>query len=90
MDIRKTVEAAAEGIGDRLMKDNIKLDIDMPADIGEFSADERRVRQILYNLLSNAVGFSPAGSTIRMHAERTPTIRWSFRSRIKGPAFRPT
>ena len=72
VDIRKTVNAAAEGIGDRLMKDNIKLDIDVPADIGEFSADERRVRQILYNLLSNAVGFSPAGSTVRMYAERTP------------------
>ncbi len=71
VDIRKTVEAAAEGIGDRLVKDRIKLDIDVPTNIGEFSGDERRVRQILYNLLSNAVGFSPADSTVRLHAERT-------------------
>jgi len=71
VDIRTTVDAAAEGIQDRLVKDNIELDIAVPADIGTFSADERRVRQILYNLLSNAVGFSPAGSTIRMHAERS-------------------
>ncbi len=71
VDIRRTMDAAAEGIRDRLVKDNIALDIDVPADIGTFSADERRIRQILYNLLSNAVGFSPAGSTIRMHAERS-------------------
>ena len=32
------------------------------ADIGSFIADERRMRQVLFNLLANAVGFSPAGS----------------------------
>ncbi len=88
VDIRRTVEAAAEGIGDRLLKDNIKLDIDVPANIGEFSADERRVRQILYNLLSNAVGFSPAGSTIRMHAERTESSI-VFSVTDQGPGIPP-
>ena len=67
---RSTMNAAAEGIRDRLIKDNITLDIRSASDIGSFPADERRVRQVLFNLLANAVGFSPAGATITMSAER--------------------
>jgi signal transduction histidine kinase len=71
VDIVQTVTAAAEGIQDRLVKNGISLDMRVAADIGSFTADERRVRQILFNLLANAVGFSPAGETITLSAERT-------------------
>jgi len=72
VDIRWTMNAAAEGIRDRLIKDEIVLDIRADADIGSFPGDERRVRQVLFNLLANAVGFSPPGATIAMSAERRP------------------
>jgi signal transduction histidine kinase len=72
VDIRRTMTAAAEGIRDRLLKDNITLDIRSASDIGSFAGDERRVRQVLFNLLANAVGFSPPGATITMSAERRP------------------
>jgi signal transduction histidine kinase len=89
VDIKKTMEAATEGIRDRLVKDNITLVIESePAEIGMFSADERRVRQVLYNLLSNAVGFSPAGGTVRLRAERRDeTI--SFSVTDQGPGIPP-
>ncbi len=89
VDIRQTMDAAAEGIRDRLLKDHIALDIatDTP-DIGLFSADERRVRQVLYNLLSNAVGFSPPGGTVRLRAERrTDSIVFSVTD--QGPGIPP-
>jgi signal transduction histidine kinase len=88
VDIRKTMEAAAEGIKDRLVKDGIKLDIRSAPDIGHFSADERRIRQILFNLLSNAVGFSPAGETVTLVAERAGgAIKFSVIDR--GPGIPP-
>src|SRR5205807_546474 len=70
VDIRGTMNAAAEGIRDRLIKDGIVLDIRATSDIGSFPDDERRIRQVLFNLLANAVGFSPPGATITMAAER--------------------
>jgi signal transduction histidine kinase len=72
VDICKTMQAAAEGVQDRLVKDGIALKISSPADIGSFVGDERRVLQVLYNLLANAVGFSPKGETVTLAAERRP------------------
>jgi signal transduction histidine kinase len=66
------MEAAAEGIQDRLMKDRIVLDIQTANGIGSFTADASRVRQVLFNLLSNAAGFSPPDTSIEFSAERRP------------------
>src|SRR6185369_5465447 len=70
VDVRRTMGAAAEGVQDRLVKDGLVLEIDATPNIGMFIADERRVRQILFNLLANAIGFSPPGATIKLSAER--------------------
>jgi signal transduction histidine kinase len=71
VNIGKTIEAAAEGIQDRLATDRIELKVKVDPNIGDFVGDERRVVQVLYNLLANAVGFSPQDSTVTINAKRT-------------------
>jgi signal transduction histidine kinase len=71
VDAQKVIEAAAEGIQDRLATDRIHLEIDVDPNIGTFMGDERRVIQVLYNLLANAVGFSPQDGTVAVSARRT-------------------
>jgi signal transduction histidine kinase len=71
VDIGKAIAAAAEGIQDRLATDRIRLKVDVAPNIGSFVGDERRVVQVLYNLLANAVGFSPQDATVVVSARRT-------------------
>ncbi|MGO4706355.1 ATP-binding protein [Microvirga sp. 2MCAF38] len=70
VDIRSTIDAAMRGLEDRLAEASIEVRIDAPADIGSFVADGKRIRQILFNLLSNAVGFSAPGQTIHVRARK--------------------
>ncbi|MDH2308039.1 sensor histidine kinase [Methylobacterium brachiatum] len=70
VDVQSTIEAAVRGIEDRLAESHITLALDVPEDIGSVHADGKRVRQILFNLLSNAVGFSDAGQRVEVRARR--------------------
>jgi signal transduction histidine kinase len=88
VDIRATMDAAAEGVQDRIVNNNIRLEINVPPDIGSFVADERRIRQILFNLLSNAVGFSPPGETVMLSAARGPDTV-TFTVSDHGPGIPP-
>jgi signal transduction histidine kinase len=70
VDVRETMAEAAEGVQDRLAEAGIRLEIATTANIGAFIGDRKRVRQVLFNLLSNAIGFSSNGQTVRLKAER--------------------
>src|SRR5690606_37577422 len=51
--IERTVRSAADLVGERLREHDIVLDIQLGNAPDTFHADENRVRQILFNLLSN-------------------------------------
>ncbi len=55
---------------ERARTQNIKLKIDCPKDIGTLMADNRRLRQALFNLLSNSFKFTPEGGSVTVSAQR--------------------
>jgi signal transduction histidine kinase len=69
-DIADVVTASVEGLRDRLSEQRISLEFDLPKNIGTFHVDAQPVRQILFNLVSNAIRFSNADGHIRVAAAR--------------------
>jgi signal transduction histidine kinase len=88
VDVRGAMEAAAEGVRDRLAEADLRLVLKSPPGIGSFVADEKRVRQVLFNLLANAVAFSPAGAAVTLAAERRADAV-VFRVADRGPGIPP-
>jgi signal transduction histidine kinase len=70
VDIREIVDQAVQGLADRLAEADVALVVNILPDIGTVLADGRRLRQVIFNLLSNAIGFSSSGQSVHVLAAR--------------------
>ncbi|WP_449249102.1 ATP-binding protein [Bosea rubneri] len=70
VDVAQTIAQAATGLQDRLADSKLELKVEIAPHTGPLRADGKRLRQILFNLISNAIGFSQPGQTIRVSAGR--------------------
>lgn len=64
------IEGATQGVRERMARGKLMLDLRIAPDVDTFIADEQRVKQVLYNLLSNAIGFSEVGDTVTLSCAR--------------------
>lgn len=64
------LEEVAESVAPSLRTKSLTLTMSVSADLPEVLADRDRIVQVFWNLMVNAVKFTPAGGWIRLTAER--------------------
>jgi signal transduction histidine kinase len=62
------LEAAMSLVRERAQRGGIALSLELDPALGEVRADERKFKQILLNLLSNSIKFTPAGGRVAVRA----------------------
>jgi PAS domain S-box-containing protein len=89
VDVAGLLAAAARMMSGQAEAARLRLELDTATAPCCLRGDERRMRQILLNLLSNSIKFTPAGGTVRLSAARSPEGGLDIEVRDSGIGIAP-
>jgi two-component system OmpR family sensor kinase/two-component system sensor histidine kinase BaeS len=69
LSLEDVIAQVTEGLGVQAHEKEVTLKLEVAADLPKVQADEQRITQVLFNLISNALRHTPAGGTITISAE---------------------
>ena len=69
-ELQSVIEAAAESIRPTAEAKGIRLQLDLDWQAGSVFGDQERLQQIVWNLLSNGVKFTPSGGSVNVSLQR--------------------
>ncbi|MBV9540062.1 MAG: hypothetical protein JO167_02245, partial [Alphaproteobacteria bacterium] len=87
LDARRTFDVALKLIGAKARERNQTLVIDVDTSCPPLYADERAIKQILINLCTNAVKFTPEGGKITVRAELARCGGFQISVQDNGPGI---
>lgn len=73
IDLNEFLRTSLRMVQTEADKKNIKLDLNLPGPL-YLEGDEDRLRQILLNLLSNGISYTPEGGNVHIRAEHIPGV----------------
>jgi signal transduction histidine kinase len=68
--LRESLERGVVMVRERATLNGVQLSLELAPDVDTVRGDERRVRQVVFNVLSNAVKFTPAGGSVTVASAR--------------------
>ncbi len=71
VSLRSIAQGAAEELAGRAKEKNIAVAVKLPADLPDARADGQRLHQVFFNLLDNAVKYTPSGGRVVISARAT-------------------
>jgi PAS domain S-box-containing protein len=72
VDLGAAIGAVARVTSAPIEKAGLTLALDLPPQLPPLRADERKVRQVFFNLIGNSIKFTPAGGQIRVYGGLDP------------------
>jgi signal transduction histidine kinase len=84
-DLAETIQAAASSVHPQAIKKGLSLEVNIPQGLQRPELDQEKVRQMLVNLLGNAVKFTPKGGRITLRAGKAPRPPASSTGRFDSP-----
>ncbi len=72
VDVQALLNSVLQLTRERGRERDLTIAVDCPARVGAISGDERRLKQALFNLVSNAIKFTPPGGRITLSARAEP------------------
>lgn len=70
IEIDKLLEGVHMLVRTRASNKELSLTVSYPDDLGTMRADEKRIKQVIFNLATNAINFTPPNGAVVLKAER--------------------
>lgn len=74
-NLKELIEGSLAMLYGKILKHKIETSVDVEEAIKEIFADERKIKQVLFNLLSNAFKFTPDGGSVSVVARRVKSLK---------------